>query len=46
MVMEYVGNTEGDKTVEMERAVTVRHVILSIYCHILFSHLALKGTVT
>jgi hypothetical protein len=33
MVMEYVGNTEGDKTVEMERAVTVRHVILSIYCH-------------
>lgn len=24
MVMEYVGNAEGDKTVEMERAVTVR----------------------
>jgi hypothetical protein len=39
MVMEYVGNTEGDKTVEMERAVTVRHAILSLYFHILFSHL-------
>jgi hypothetical protein len=42
MVMEYVGNTEGDKTVEMERAVTVRHKILSLYYHVLLSHLVLK----